>query len=107
MKDSKTMNILISEFNTALNSLKSKKKKIPRIKYIPAELLQNSSQIIKYALYDHTRDIYEKGEILGDYFNTITVTNPPPPKKKKMIFMSPIQKIELTQAWIKYPYKNY
>lgn len=74
MKEQTTMTILRSEYDTALSELKPKK--APGIDYIPVELLQNSSQIVKDALYDLTRDIYMKGEIPDDYCNSIIVSIP-------------------------------
>lgn len=58
------------------------------------ELLQNSSQIFKDALYDLTRDMYVKGEIPDDYCNSIIVTIP---KKQKVN----TENSELTHIWIK------
>lgn len=68
------MTKLRSKFDTALSELKPKKS--PGIDYIPVELLQNSSQIVKDTLYDLTRDIYEKGKIPDNYCYNIIVTIP-------------------------------
>lgn len=63
------MTILRLEFDVALRKLKTNK--VQEIDYIPAELFQNSYQIVVDALYDLSRDIYEKGEVLDVYCNSI------------------------------------
>jgi len=52
-----TMTILRSEFEVALSELKPNK--ASGVDYTQAELLQNSNKIVKDAMYDLIRDIYE------------------------------------------------
>jgi len=66
--------ILRSEFELALYDLKQNK--APGTDNITAELLQCASMKIKDALYQLTQDIYEKGDVPGDYCKSIIVTIP-------------------------------
>ncbi|KAL4152963.1 hypothetical protein QTP88_000796 [Uroleucon formosanum] len=66
--------ILRLEFELALYDLKQNK--APGTDNITAELLQCASMKIKDALYQLTKDIYEKGDVPDDYCESIIVTIP-------------------------------